>query len=360
MSGKRGQRLLAAGKQGQGLRLLARRLGDELEAGLERIIGFDQLQFGLAALEQSREQVLEMPINDLERGEEALAPLLVQGMDRAAQALDRLGQIVALGDELVAAIQDLVELLVGAQVDGAEPLALLAQIVEPALDVGRARQWPIAFVSSERGEAGRLAVKFARNRLLELFAAQARPFDPLLRRGALLAGQAHRLERLAGGAVGVSKRRLGQGERVSGLLAKPFRLGELVGEGTGAEGEFGRRVGDRRPLLLRFGLALGELGDTAKRAGASLGPGRALDWRSRRAARRGPPSRAKHLRRGARFHERGPFLRRRGAGAFERARDIVARPQPFKRRRRVRLALGGFVQRAACAGQRLLDRRKPR
>ena len=105
--GERGQRLLAAGEQGQRLRFLARRLGDKLEAGLQGIVGFDKLQFGLTALEQRGEQLLEMAVDDLEGGEEPLAPLLVQGMDRAAQALDRLGQVVALGDQLVAAIQDL-------------------------------------------------------------------------------------------------------------------------------------------------------------------------------------------------------------------------------------------------------------
>ena len=57
---------------------------------------------------------------------EPLAPLLVEGVDGGAQTLDRLRQIVALGDELVAARHDVLELLVGAQIDGAEPLALLA------------------------------------------------------------------------------------------------------------------------------------------------------------------------------------------------------------------------------------------
>ena len=101
----------------------------------QRIVGFDQLQLGLAALEQGREQVLEVPVDDVEGGEEPLASLLVEAADRAAQPLDRLGQVVALGDQPVAARLDLGELLVGAQVDGAEPLALLAQGVELALDL---------------------------------------------------------------------------------------------------------------------------------------------------------------------------------------------------------------------------------
>ena len=79
---ERGQRLLAAGEQRQGLRLLARRLGEDLEAGLERIVGFDQLQFRRAAAEQGREQALEMPVDHVESREQPLAPLAVQAADR--------------------------------------------------------------------------------------------------------------------------------------------------------------------------------------------------------------------------------------------------------------------------------------
>ena len=57
---QRGQRLLAARQQRQRLRLLAGRLGDDLEAGFERIVAFDQVQRGFAAAEQFDEQPLEM------------------------------------------------------------------------------------------------------------------------------------------------------------------------------------------------------------------------------------------------------------------------------------------------------------
>ena len=43
---QRRQRLLAAGEQRHDLRLLARRAGDDLEAGLERVVGFGELQLG--------------------------------------------------------------------------------------------------------------------------------------------------------------------------------------------------------------------------------------------------------------------------------------------------------------------------
>ena len=57
---QRGQRLLAAGQQRQRLRLLAGRLGDDFEAGFQRIVALDQLQLGLAAAEQFGEQPLEV------------------------------------------------------------------------------------------------------------------------------------------------------------------------------------------------------------------------------------------------------------------------------------------------------------
>ena len=66
--------------------------------------------------------------------EEALAPLLVEVVDGVAQPLDRLGQVVALGDQPLAAARDFGEFLVGAQIDGAQALALLAQALELAFD----------------------------------------------------------------------------------------------------------------------------------------------------------------------------------------------------------------------------------
>ena len=71
----RRQRLLAAGKQRHRLRLLAGRAGEDFEAGLERVFGFDQLQLGRAAAEQMREQPLEMAVDHIEGGQQPLAAL---------------------------------------------------------------------------------------------------------------------------------------------------------------------------------------------------------------------------------------------------------------------------------------------
>ena len=266
-----------------------------------------------------------------------------------AQALDRFGQIVALGDELVAARQDLDEFVVGAQVDRAEPLALLAQILELAFDLDAAGQRLVGFMIGKRGEARRLAIEFARDRVLKLFVPRARAFQALFGGGALLARGAHRFERLTGGAIGVGERGFAERERVGGLLARGFRLAMFVGERAARAGEIGRRVGELRPLPLRFRPALGKLGDAALRMGKPLIPGRPLgdDRDAPRGARRSLAG--DRLRRRARFGEGGPLARRDLARVLEALRDIVARPKLLQRGLRAGLAFGGLVARRAGA-----------
>ena len=96
---QRGQRLLAAGQQRQRRRLLPGRLGQNFEPGFERVVAFDQLQFGGAAAEQLGEQVLEVLVDLFERGQQPLARLAVEALDALAQVLDRLDQVVALGGQ---------------------------------------------------------------------------------------------------------------------------------------------------------------------------------------------------------------------------------------------------------------------
>ncbi len=195
----------------------------------------------------------------------------------------------------------------------------------------------------------------------ELFAAQTRALDALLGRRAALARRRHRLERLAGGAVGVGERGLGERERVGGLPARGFGLVEFVRERAGAAGEFVRRVGDSLPLPLRLGAAVGEFGDAGTRVGLAARSTTRARRRSPRGARRGRGPRARAFApRRAPPDQRRPLPRRHGARAFKAQRDIVARPEPFERGLGVRLALGGLVQRRAGARERLLDRRQAR
>src|SRR5690606_24507134 len=98
-------------------------------------IRFGELEFGRAAAEKVREQALEMAVDGVEGGGEPFAPLAVEAADPLAQALDRLDEIVAFRHQPVAPGADLARLLVGAQVDPAETLALLTITLQPRLDL---------------------------------------------------------------------------------------------------------------------------------------------------------------------------------------------------------------------------------
>ena len=71
------------------LQLLARRLGDDLDARLEDVLVAGQRQVRAAALEHLREHRLEHLVDGVEGLAEALAAGAVDARDRAAQALDR-------------------------------------------------------------------------------------------------------------------------------------------------------------------------------------------------------------------------------------------------------------------------------
>src|SRR5262249_58657855 len=114
-----GERLLAARQERQGLRLLARWPRQDLEAGLERILVFDQLQLSGAAAEQCGEQALEVAVHHFERHEQPLARLAVEALDAVAQPLDRFDQVVALVDEAGMLRLDLPQLLLAPQLDRA-------------------------------------------------------------------------------------------------------------------------------------------------------------------------------------------------------------------------------------------------
>src|SRR3546814_17200705 len=86
----RGQRLLAARKQSQRAEPLARRLRHDLQPRLERIVRIDEFQMRLPAVEQGREQALEMGVDRLEGGEQPDAAFAIEIADRPAQPVYRL------------------------------------------------------------------------------------------------------------------------------------------------------------------------------------------------------------------------------------------------------------------------------
>ena len=177
----------------------------------------------VAAVEQGREQALEVGVDLLERGEQPHPPLAVEAADRTAQAVDRLLQFVALGRPLRTVGVEFGKFAFRHQIDRPEPLALGGQSLERlALGLGG-------------GEVGRVELEFRgqqRRRAFELLAAFARQF--LAPRGLCLgacggpgAGFASRGEPLA--CFAQCMRRIGDG-----------LLGLCLGGGSGADQRFAR------------------------------------------------------------------------------------------------------------------------
>ncbi len=142
---------------------------------------------------------------------------------------------------------DLAQLLLGAQVDGAEPLALAAQLVELGLDVGDVGQrLRRARCSASAATAVGLDLQHLVDLVRDVGEAALGALEPLLGAGGVLARGAERFERGAGGAVG----------------ARPARFSASASRSAAA-----RRVGfGRLDLADQRGALLGEQPPARRRA----------------------------------------------------------------------------------------------
>ena len=78
----RGERFFAARQQLDALEALARRLRDDFDAALERIVLVEEREAGAAAAEERAEGFLEVDVDRGERFDEAPARRLVDALDR--------------------------------------------------------------------------------------------------------------------------------------------------------------------------------------------------------------------------------------------------------------------------------------
>ena len=321
---QRGQRLLAAGKQGQRLRLLARRARDQFKSGLERIVGFDEQQLRRSAFEQRREQLAEMLVDDVESADQPLAAFLVKGADRLPEPLNRLGEVIALGDQFFARRLHLGEFDVGAQVDRAEPLALLLEVVEPALNRRGVGRFIAGLEPGEGEKTAGIDIELEFDEMKQLRAAFPRRFKPLLSRRARFSRAGHRFERSARGAVGFAERRFARGELVRRGFSRRLRFRELRKQTPALQKELGRSFGELFELLVSGGAPIIKLGDLRFGASAPLAPRAALLGDTLAASVARFALAAQRLFAGARLSVFGARLSRGGAGAFERQREVVA------------------------------------
>ncbi|CDN45251.1 hypothetical protein BN871_GX_00030 [Paenibacillus sp. P22] len=134
--GDRGQRPLAAGEQLQVLQLLARRLGDDVDAGLEHPFGIDEHQIGAPSSEQLGEYDDEVAADLLEGDPEALRHLLVHLPDDFIERRLGLDEIQPLRIQEFIAFPNPLVFFDGAKIDFAERGDAPLQVAHRRLHLG--------------------------------------------------------------------------------------------------------------------------------------------------------------------------------------------------------------------------------
>src|SRR5450759_380483 len=117
--------------------LLARRLRDDLHAGVEYLLA-GQHQLGLAAPKQRREQLTKVAVNLLERVQQPLAGLAVNAADCVLERGERLIQVLRLRIEIILALLRRFQFLERREVDGAKHAELFVQPRDIGLQRARA------------------------------------------------------------------------------------------------------------------------------------------------------------------------------------------------------------------------------
>ncbi len=128
--GHAGERFFAAAKKRDAARLLARRPGDDLDAGVENIHALLQHDVGVAAAEKIAEKLLKMPADRVQRLGKQPPAVGVDLFDDFFQRGLGVGQIAVLvGKGFIAGFQ-LFEFFEGLDVDVAEIGDLASQVVD--------------------------------------------------------------------------------------------------------------------------------------------------------------------------------------------------------------------------------------
>ena len=169
-----------------------------------------------------------MVVHHIEGGKQTLAALAVEAADGLAQALDGLDEVVPLAGDVVVLGLELGQLLVGAQVDGAEALPVVLEGMKLGFDLAMRRKLVASFrPASSMRPAGVVSRFSAMVRVISAGALRQPRGGPGSRRG--LAGGRERLQGGAGGAVGLgrgpSRHRRG-GRRLPCASPRPLDFGD--------------------------------------------------------------------------------------------------------------------------------------
>ena len=167
---------------------------------------------------------------------------------------------------------DLAQLFLGAQVDGAKPLAVAPQLLQPLLDRRDIGQFRARRDLGKRRDVLRFGFEHLADFMRDVGGAAVRGLEPLLRARLFGARFTRRLERGTRGLVGFGERGLGRGAPVGGCALRRFGRLDLGNERAALLGDRRRRAFERAALGLCFRRSLAErrgLTGRARPCGAS-------------------------------------------------------------------------------------------
>ena len=154
-------------------------------------------------------------------------PFAVEALDRLPQLADRLDHVLALGDDRLQPLGQFLLLFLGAQIDGAQPLALDLQPFEPALDIGDIGQRAVGLQPGVADHQMRRRVQRLLHARLDLAPPLVGGGQPLLGAGAALARFRQRLDRSDRRLVALGLLVLGLLQPVGRRLAQGLGLRQL-------------------------------------------------------------------------------------------------------------------------------------
>ena len=137
---------------------------------------------------------------------------------------------------------DFAQLFLGAQIDGAEPLAVAAQLFEVFLDLGERRQFRARLDLGESRHGMRLDFEHVVDFALDVGETALGAVHAFLGAGAGLAGAGERFQRSLCLAVGLRHHALGRSQRIGGDAAGAFGGFDLVDQRAALLGKQRRRV----------------------------------------------------------------------------------------------------------------------
>ena len=172
-----------------------------------------------------------MRMDGVEGPQQTFAALLVQTLNRLAQPPDGFGQIFMFGGQGRLGGQNLVQFLVGPQIDATQPFAVPLEPVEFFLHRLGRRQFVAGRGLRKAEQFGLGAANVRRDHMRDFVAARPRGFDPGFAAGFFFPRHAHRLEGAARGPIRLGESCLRRDALIGGFFAGVLGRFDLAHQG---------------------------------------------------------------------------------------------------------------------------------